>query len=91
MSTITGTLKIINELQVVSEKFQKRTVVIEMAGEYPQPIEVEFTQGKCELLNNFFGGEQVEVKYNLRGREWTDKNGQTRYFNTIQGWDIKAI
>ena len=91
MSTITGTLKIINEIQVISEKFSKRTAVIETAGDYSQPIEVEFINDKTDLLNNFFGGEQVEAKYNLRGREWIDKTGQTRYFNTIQIWDIKAV
>jgi hypothetical protein len=91
MSTITGTLKTINEIQVISEKFSKRTAVIETAGDYPQPIEVEFINDKTDLLNNFFGGEQVEAKYNLRGREWVDKNGQARYFNTIQIWDIKAV
>lgn len=91
MSKITGTLKMINEIQVISEKFSKRTAVIETSGDYPQPIEVEFVNDKCDLLNDFFGGEQVEAKYNLRGREWNDKEGKTRYFNTIQVWDIKAV
>lgn len=91
MSTITGTLKLINEIQVISEKFSKRTAVIETAGDYPQPIEVEFINDKCDLLNNFFGGEQVEAKYNLRGREYTNKENVTRYYNTIQVWDIKAV
>jgi hypothetical protein len=91
MSTITGTLKTINEIQVISEKFSKRTAVILTTGDYPQPIEVEFINDKTDLLNNFFGGEQVEAKYNLRGRDWIDGNGQSRYFNTIQIWDIKSV
>ena len=27
---------------------------------------------------------------NLRGREWTSPQGETKYFNSIQGWKIEA-
>ena len=33
-------------------------------------------------------GENVKIGINLRGRAWTNPQGETKYFNTIQGWYI---
>ena len=34
-------------------------------------------------------GDKVDVNINLRGRKWTDPNGQVKYFNSIVGWRIR--
>jgi hypothetical protein len=47
---------------------------------------IEFTQDKCDLLNNY----QLVISINLRGREWVNPQGETKYFNSIQGWSEKA-
>jgi hypothetical protein len=52
---------------------------------------VEFTQDKCDLLNNYNVGEDVKVSINLRGREWVSPQGETKYFNSIQGWRIEKL
>ena len=28
---------------------------------------------------------------NLRGREWVNPQGETKYFNSVQGWRIEAM
>jgi hypothetical protein len=33
----------------------------------------------------------VKIDINLRGREWTNAQGETVYFNTIQGWRIAKL
>jgi hypothetical protein len=33
----------------------------------------------------------VKIDINLRGREWTNPQGETVYFNTIQGWRIGKL
>ena len=33
-------------------------------------------------------GDAVKIDIKLRGREWTNPQGETVYFNTIQGWRI---
>jgi len=91
MCTIKGKLIVINETQQVSEKFSKRTAVIETEDQYKQTIEVEFQQDKCALLDQFFGDEQVEVSINIKGRSWTNQQGEVKYFNTIQAWKIDLI
>lgn len=68
--------------------FKKRDVVVTTDEQYPQHIQVQFVQDKCELLNTYQVGDNVVIGINLRGREWTNPKGETVYFNTIQGWKI---
>lgn len=71
--------------------FRKREMVITTEEQYPQHILVEFIQDKCDLLNNYGVGQAVKVSINLRGREWVNPQGETKYFNSIQGWRIENL
>lgn len=88
---VTGKIKVVNPEQQVSASFRKRELVVTTEEQYPQHILVEFTQDKCDLLNNYTIGEAVKVSINLRGREWVNPQGETRYFNSIQGWRIEKM
>jgi len=85
---VVGKVKFVGEEQAVSTSFKKREVVVTTEEQYPQHILIEFAQDKCDLLNNFKIGEAVKVGINLRGREWVNPQGETKYFNQIQGWKI---
>ena len=52
---------------------------------------MNFVQDKCDLLNSYKAGEAVKVSINLRGREWVNPQGETKYFNDIQGWRIERL
>lgn len=87
-----GIIKLIGETKEYgSNGFKKRELVITTQEQYPQSILVEFIQDRCELLNTFNVGDVVKVDINLRGREWVNKDGETKYFNSIQGWRIEKI
>lgn len=87
---VKGIIKVIGETSVVSDKFKKREIVVTTEGEYKQHISIQFTQSKCELLDKFKAGDGVDVSINLKGREWTPPTGgETKYFNTIEGWKIE--
>ena len=88
---VTGKVKVINPEQQVSASFKKRELVVTTDEQYPQHIMIEFTQDKCDLLNNYRPGEEVKVSINLRGREWVNPQGETKYFNSIQGWSIEKM
>lgn len=89
---VIGILKMVGETQDVgSSGFQKRDCVVTTEEQYPQHILVQFVQDKCNLLSNYKVGDKVRVDINLRGREWTNAQGETVYFNTIQGWKIANI
>lgn len=86
---VSGTIKVINPEQQVSASFKKRELVVTTDEQYPQYILIEFTQDRTDLLNAYNVGDAVKVSINLRGREWTNPQGETRYFNSIQGWRIE--
>lgn len=86
---IQGTTKVVGQTQDISSSFKKREIVVTTSEEnYPQHILIEFTQDRCSLLDDIRIGDIVKVDINLRGREWQSPQGETRYFNTIQGWRI---
>ena len=86
---VKGKIKFIGSTQHVSDKFSKREIVVSTDEQYPQHISIEFNQDKCAILDKYSVGDDVEVGINLRGREWTNPQGETKYFNSIQGWNIK--
>lgn len=88
---VSGRIKVINPEQQVSASFKKRELVVTTDEQYPQHIMIEFTQDKCDLLNSYKPGEEVKVSINLRGREWVNPQGETKYFNSIQGWRIERM
>ena len=89
---VTGKIKMIDQTKEVgSGGFKKRDIVVTTDEQYPQHILVQFVQDKCDLLNSFQVGEQVNIAINLRGREWTNPQGEIVYFNTIQGWRIGKL
>ncbi len=91
MNTIKGKVIVKNDTIKVTEKFSKRTFVVEEAGDYPQLIEVELQQDKCSLIDSIQVGQVVEAHYNLRGRSWTNPQGEVKWFNTIVVWKIDAM
>ncbi|OAB28177.1 protein of unknown function [Flavobacterium fryxellicola] len=89
---VTGKIKMLGDAKNVgSGSFLKRELVVTTEEQYPQHILVEFVQDKCDLLNSFKVGEAVKVAINLRGREWVDPQGVTKYFNAIQGWRVERV
>ncbi|MDB4649548.1 DUF3127 domain-containing protein [Crocinitomicaceae bacterium] len=87
-----GKIKVINETQVISEKFKKREfVVTDTSSMYPQDVMFQSVQDKCDMLNGYAVEDQVEVSFNLRGREWTSPDGVVKYFNTLDAWRIEKM
>ena len=89
---IQGTVKLVGTTQTFgSNGFRKRELVVTTNEQYPQHLMIEFVQDKTELLNSITPGQSVKVNINLRGREWVNPQGETKYFNSIQGWRIETL
>ena len=85
-STLKGAVKLINEVKVISDKFSVREFVVTTPdAKYPQDIIFQTTNDKIAILDSIGVGQEVEVSYNLRGREF---NG--RYYNTLDAWRAEA-
>jgi len=88
---IKGRVKQIHPVESVgTNNFQKRKVWVEidLDSKYPQTIEIEFQGEKCSLADSFKQGDTVDFSLNLRGREWTNTNGEVKVFNTITAWKV---
>lgn len=87
---VQGRIHTIAETVQVTEKFRKRAFVLEIEpdGRYPQFCEFEFSQDRCELLDLVEEGQDATVEFSLRGREWTNNEGQVKTFNTLAAWKV---
>jgi len=88
---VQGKIHRIGDDEQVSASFKKRELVIVTQENYPQFISINFVQDKCDLIDPYQLGEEVKVSINLRGREWVSPQGETKYFNDIQGWRIERL
>jgi hypothetical protein len=86
-----GTIYKIMETQTFDSGFQKRTLILNTEGEYPQPVSIEFLKDKTDVLNSFKVGDKVSVAINIQGRKWSSPQGEIKYFNTIVGWKINKV
>ena len=79
----------VGNVEVISDKFSKRELVLtDGDDQYPQYISFTFVKDKCALLDNLADGQETEVSFSLKGREWTSPQGQVKYFNTIEGFAV---
>lgn len=87
MSTYKGTVVEVSQTQKISDKFQKRIIVVTDKDEkFPQNVPFTFTQDKVSLLDKVSPGSTVEIAYNLRGSEYKGK-----WYSEIQGWKIDVL
>ena len=90
---IKGKIIEISPTQQVSNSFQKREFVIEYVEnpQYPEYIKFESIQDKCQLLDAYSVGDEIDVYFNLKGRKWNDPKGGVKYFNSLQAWKIEGV
>jgi single-strand DNA-binding protein len=88
---IKGTVYKVSQEEVKSEKFKKREVILEVIeGTYKQYLTIQFSNAKCDLLNNVQQGDMISISINLKGRLWTGNDGIEKGFNTLEGWQIES-
>ena len=80
--------KIMDTVQI-TDTFRKREFVIEMVdGAYTQLIKFQMVQNNCDKLDGYNEGDDVNVTFNLRGREYT-KDDKTTFFTNLDAWKIQ--
>ncbi len=88
---VQGKIKLVGDIQEITDSFSKRELVITTMEQYPQTLCVEFVQDKMSLLDNVQEGQDVKIGINLRGREWKNPEGKIKYFTSLQGWRIENL
>ena len=86
-----GTIVQINPVETVgTSNFKKSSIWIETGDKYPQTIEIEFVKEKADEIQSLSVGTAVTLQIDVRGRKWTNKEGTTRVFNSLQGWKYET-
>ena len=93
---ISGILFKVYATEVKSEKFSKREFVVKMDKDvngtiYSEYAKFQVMNTKCDSLNDLVEGSEVEVKFNLSGKPWTNKEGVEQYFTNLNAWSVKVI
>lgn len=89
MYQLTGIVKVLNDTQQITDTFKKREfVVTDNSSQYPQDILFQAVQANTDKLNDINVGDAITVSFNLRGREWTSPQGEVKYFNSLDAWNI---
>jgi hypothetical protein len=85
---LAGVVKVVQDVETFKGgSFTKRGVVVTVEdGKFPQDILLEFVQDKVSLLEGVAPGDDVQITFDIRGREY---NG--RYFNNLQGWRLDKV
>ena len=81
---VKGTLKKLFDQQDFPSGFYKRDFVITTMEQYPQDIKFSALKEKSEQLGQFSEGDVLNVKFDLRDREY---NGQ--YYVDLNAWRIE--
>lgn len=91
MFKIIGELKVVNNEVRVTDSFKKREFVLEeKSSQYTQYINFQLTQDRCSIIDAFEIGQRIEVTFDLRGRKWVNKEGDAKYFNSLDVLKIEG-
>jgi len=85
--SISGKIKRITEVEQKGE-FRFRKLILTTNDKYPQVVQIDFTQQNTNLLDVWKVGDNVEVFYNISGREY-ERDGKIFYFTTLRGWSVR--
>ena len=84
--TIKGVIKLINPINVISDKFSVREFVIVTGdAKYPQEVIFQTVNDRMDVIAPYGEGQQVEVSFNVRGREYNGK-----YYNTLDAYKVQG-
>jgi hypothetical protein len=81
-----GKLILKSEPRQITDKFRVMDFVIQTPDEkYPQSIQFQVMNDRIQEMDKFTMGEEVEVSFDVRGREHNGK-----YYNTLNAFKIES-
>lgn len=88
--SVKGILKRVGNIED-KNNFIKRLFVIETKDQYPQTLEFQLTKDRVDIVDVYHIGEEMEAHFNLRGRDWTNPQGEIKTFNTLECWKLVKV
>lgn len=88
--SVTGAVEVIGDVREISDKLRVRSVVVKTNdGKYDEFIELEARNEKVDEFKGVREGDTITAHFNLKGRKWTNKDGETKYFTTLSVWRVE--
>jgi hypothetical protein len=84
-------LRVLDTTVSGANDYKSRKLHIKTDEQYPQTLEIEFTQGNVTMLDNIAPGQKLRIDINLKGREWTNAEGKVSVFNKLEGWKTEKL
>jgi single-strand DNA-binding protein len=81
---VKGTIHLIGEAKQVSEKMNLKEFVLSIGDKYPQLVQFQAVNERVKFLDGAKVGQECEVKFDLRGREYNGK-----FYVSLNAWDIR--
>lgn len=79
----------IGEMKEITPTYKNVNFVVKTSEQYPQTIEFQTSNDKADNFLKFNKvGQLVDISFNLRGRQWTNPQGEVKTFNTLDAWKI---
>ena len=88
--------QLVKQLNMGNNGFTKREFVIQLTGpdensQYPNYVALELIKDKCELMDKYNIGDEIQVMFNLSGRLWSSGDKPEKCFTSLQAWKVAAV
>lgn len=80
-----GKVKLVKDLEVISDKFKKREFVIETEDKYPQMVIFQTVNDRTSICDSIKDGDIINVEFNIRGKSYNGK-----FFVSLEAWKVNA-
>ena len=91
----TGVVEKVLEMQEFASGFKKRDLVltddIGQESRWPNHIAFTFKKDNVSALENVRQGQRVKVRFAIDGREWTNPQGQVKYFTDLTALKLEPV
>lgn len=86
--SLSGRVYKIGEFQKVTDSFAVQKFRIETEEQFPQKIEFQAVNDRCNLLQDIRIGDAVTIHFDIRGRDWA-KEGREGNMTTLNVWKVE--
>ncbi len=91
----TGVVEKILPTQTFQSGFSKRDIVltddIDSNAKWPNHIAFTFKKDAASILEKVQEKQRVKIRFAIDGREWTNPQGQVKYFTDLTGLNLEVL
>jgi hypothetical protein len=91
----TGVVEKVLPVQTFASGFTKRDVVltddIGQESKWPNHIAFTFKKDNASILDGVKEGQRAKIRFAIDGREWTNPQGQVKYFTDLTGLKLDVL